>query len=159
MDNSIKGSYKTSITWKSLEEVKLGELGEMMVAMLPNDLAFTIFVPSEEAFERVLKLRASDSLTEQKKNNTYAIVSRVMGFSAVPRHLPSGAVPLHKEISFDSISGFRLYAWKDSNGTVVVNGVRSVSVDVRKAEIIVHIMSGVIMDSEFEQSFSPDDDD
>ncbi|XP_038974048.1 uncharacterized protein LOC120105552 [Phoenix dactylifera] len=159
MDNSIKRSCKTLLPWKSSEEVKLGELGEMMVAMLPSDLPFTIFVPSEEAFEHVLKLRASDSLTEQKMNDTYATVSRVMGFSAVPQHLPSGAVPLHKEISFDSISGFRLYAWKDVKGTLVVNGVRSECVDVRKAEIIVHIMSGVIMDVEFEQSFSPDYDD
>ncbi|EHA8590155.1 hypothetical protein COCNU_scaffold015618G000010 [Cocos nucifera] len=158
MDNSIKRSFRSSIPWKSSEEAKLGELGEMMVAMLPDDLPFTIFVPSEEAFERVLKLRARDSLTEQKINDTYATVSRIMGFSAVPEHLPSGAVPLHKEISFDSISGFRLYAWKDVKGTLVVNGVRSVCVDVRKAEIVVHIMSGVIMDAEFEQSFSPDYD-
>ncbi|XP_029116670.2 uncharacterized protein [Elaeis guineensis] len=158
MDNSIKRPFKNSIPWKSSEEVILGELGEMMVAMLPNDLPFTIFVPSEEAFERVLKLRASDSLTEQKINDTYATISRIMGFSAVPQHLPSGAVPLHKEKSFDSISGFRLYAWKDVKGNLVVNGVRSVCVDVRKAEIVAHIMSGVIMDAEFEQSFSSDYD-
>ncbi|XP_020101399.1 uncharacterized protein LOC109719245 [Ananas comosus] len=158
-DTSTDRSSEASSHCVRLKEMGLCELGNMMIAMLPDDLAFTVFVPSQVAFEHVLKLRTNDSLTEQNVNNTYAIVSRVMGFSSIPRHLPSEAVPLRKEISYDSVSGFRLYAWKDFDGTLVVNGVRSECVDIRKGEIIAHVMKGVIMDAEFEQSFSPDYED
>lgn len=151
-----KGTYRKLIFKTRSREEELGELGKMMVEMLPDDLAFTIFTPSEEAFERVLSLRASDSLVEDKLNDTFAVLSRVMGFSAIPRHLPSEAVPPLMEISFDSLSGYRLYAWKASNGTLFVNNVRSERVNMRRGETIVHIMSGVIMDPKFEQSFQTD---
>ncbi|RWW44909.1 hypothetical protein BHE74_00049299 [Ensete ventricosum] len=150
------GSPRNLAFTKTVEGVGLGELGDMMVTMLPDDLAFTVFVPSEEAFWRLLKLRSHDSLSKDRLNETYAVVSRVMGFSAVPQHIPSKVIPLHKEMTFDSVSGFRLSAWKDLDGTLVVNGIRSEIVDIRKAEIIVHKMDGVLMDAEFEQSFPPD---
>ncbi|CAL9040647.1 uncharacterized protein LOC135622432 [Musa acuminata AAA Group] len=159
LSNSVMGSPRNLTFTKTVEGVGLGELGDMMVAMLPDDLAFTIFVPSEEAFGRLLKLRSHDSLSKDRLNETYAVVSRVMGFSAVPQHIPSKVIPLHKEMTFESVSGFRLYAWKDLDGTLVVNGIRSEVVDIRKAEIIVHKMDGVLMDAEFEQSFPPDYED
>lgn len=143
---------------RSNEEGRLGELGKRMVAMLPDDLAFTVFVPSEKAFERDLKLLANDSLGQQKENDTFAILSRVLGFSAVPQHLPSVAVPLDGEISFDSVSGFRLDATRVSGETLVVNTVPSEQIDLSKGEIIIHIMCGVIMDPEFAVSFLPDYD-
>ncbi|OVA17654.1 FAS1 domain [Macleaya cordata] len=155
------GSYGTLRIRKVIkEEEKLGELGEMMVGMLPDDLAFTVFVPSVKAFEHDLKLWANDSLDQQKENdNTYATLSRILGFSAVPRSLLSVNVPLGKEVTFDSISGFKLYIWRDTDGTLVVNRIRSKQLDLRKREIVVHIMNGVIMDAEFEQSVRPDDED
>ncbi|KAF8394937.1 hypothetical protein HHK36_018876 [Tetracentron sinense] len=156
--NTAMGSYRVFKIRKVFKEERLGELGEMMIGMLPDDLAFTVFIPSERAFECDLRLRASDNLAVGKANNTYAILSRILGFSAVPRHLPSITVPLGKEISFDSISGFRMYIFKDSDGMLVVNRVRSERVDLRKKEIIVHVMNGVIMDAEFEQSVRPDYD-
>ncbi|URE26577.1 hypothetical protein MUK42_35841 [Musa troglodytarum] len=159
LSNSVTESPRNLTFTKTVEGVGLGELGDMMVAMLPDDLAFTVFVPSEEAFGRLLKLRSHDSLSKDRLNETYAVVSRVMGFSAVPRHIPSKVIPLHKEMTFDSVSGFRLHAWKDLDGTLVVNGIRSEIVDIRKAEIIVHKMDGVLMDAEFEQSFPPDYED
>lgn len=158
LDNTISASFVTSANTKSSNEMGLGKLGEMMVEMLPDDLAFTIFVPSDNAFGRVLKLRANECLVEQKMNDTIAIISRVMGFSAVPRHLPSQAVPLREEVSVDSISGFRLYAWRAANGTLIVNNIMSELVDMRKSEIIVHKIKGVLMDAEFELSFFPMDD-
>ncbi|KAJ0984081.1 hypothetical protein J5N97_002437 [Dioscorea zingiberensis] len=139
------------------EEVSLGLLGDMMVGMLPGDLAFTVFVPSEAAFESILKLRATDGLVKDKINNTYAVLSCVMGFSAVPQHLSSVAVPFNGEISLYSVSGFRLHAWRSSDGALLVNNVSSERVDLRKDEIIVHVMRGVLMDAEFEQSFSSPD--
>ena len=138
-------------------DFKLGKFGGMMVEMLPQDLAFTVFVPSEEAFKRDLRLFANDSLKPDKYNDTYAIVTRVLGFSAVPRALYSARVRLGELVSYDSISGFPLYISKDIDGMLVVNRIRSEIVDFRKGEILVHVMDGVIMDADFEQSVLSDD--
>ncbi|XP_068667583.1 uncharacterized protein [Aristolochia californica] len=141
------------------EKEKLGTFGKMMVEMLPDDLAFTVFVPSEKAFESELQLQANASLIEHEANNTYAILSRVLSFSAVPQHLPSALVPFGSEILLASISGFRLFTSRRPDSVLVVNSVSAELVDIRKGEIIVHIMSGVIMDAEFEQAFEPEEED
>uniref|UniRef100_A0A0E0BSA0 Cyclin N-terminal domain-containing protein n=1 Tax=Oryza glumipatula TaxID=40148 RepID=A0A0E0BSA0_9ORYZ len=161
----------------------LGEFGDMMVSMLPKNLAFTVFVPSPESFRRVLKLqRPNDSATNGNgadDDATYAVVSRVLGFSAVPRRLraadvapPRGfsavprrlraadvAPPRHRQQMvavapvLESVSGLRISAWRrDVDGALVVNGVPSECVDiVKERDIIVHVMAGVLMDAEFER--------
>lgn len=145
-------------------ENTIGKFGQMMIEMLPEDLAFTVFVPSERAFKRDLRLWVNESLVGEKKgekmnDDSYAIVSRVLGFSAVPRTLVSDDVPFGKEVLYDSISGFVLYISKDVDGMLVVNRVRSQRVDIKKKEIIVHVMDGVAMDAEFEESVQPYNDD
>ncbi|XP_028758830.1 uncharacterized protein LOC114717802 [Neltuma alba] len=139
------------------QNFKLGEFGKMMVEMLPQDLSFTIFIPSEEAFKRDLHLSVNDSLTPEKFNDTYAILTRILGFSAVPRELSSVEVPLDELVSYDSLSGFQLYVAKDIDRMLSVNRIRSKITDIRKRKIVMHIMDGVIMDSDFEQSFLSDD--
>lgn len=136
----------------------IGKYGEMMIEMLPEDLAFTVFLPSEKAFVRDLRLNPNDSFVGEKMNDTYAVVSRVLGFSAVPRSLASKTVPFDKELSYDSISGFVLYISKEEDGMLVVNGVRSERVDLRKkgSVTVVHVMDGVLMDAEFQQSVQYD---
>ncbi|KAA8539629.1 hypothetical protein F0562_026321 [Nyssa sinensis] len=141
---------------KGPEEERIGKFGEMMIKMLPEDLAFTIFIPSEKAFERNLRLQVNDSLFAEKVNDTYAILTHILGFLTVPRMIYSDTVPFGKEISYDSLSGFRLYISKDLNGMLLVNRVPSNRVDFRKGEIVLHIMNGVIMDAAFEQSVQPD---
>ncbi|XP_054821322.1 uncharacterized protein LOC129320133 [Prosopis cineraria] len=139
------------------QNFKLGKFGEMMVEMLPQDLAFTIFIPSEEAFKRDLHLSVNDSLVPEKFNDTYAILTRIMGFSAVPRELSSVDLAFDELVSYDSLSGFQLYIAKAKDRMLVVNRIRSEIMDVRKRKIVVHIMNGVIMDSDFEQSVISDD--
>ncbi|XP_042510168.1 uncharacterized protein LOC122085716 [Macadamia integrifolia] len=156
LGSNALGTYRALRLKEVSEEKTLGELGKMMVEMLPDDLAFTIFLPSEKAFERDVKLSAYSSLGEQNVNDTYAVLTRILGFSTVPRSLPLVAIPLGKEISLESIAGFGLYASRDSKGKLLVNRVSSERVDLRKGEIVVHIMHGVIMDAEFEQAFQPD---
>ncbi|XP_026417518.1 uncharacterized protein LOC113313002 [Papaver somniferum] len=142
------------------EDESLGELGEMMIGMLPADLAFTVFVPSVKAFANELKLQVNDSVVGLTENdNTFAILSRILAFSAIPRSLLSVNVPVGKEVTFDSISGFTLYISRDSDGSLVVNRVRSKRLDLRKRDMVVHIMDGVIMDAEFEQSVQPENED
>lgn len=136
---------------------KVGKFGEMVIEMLPEDLPFTVFLPSEKAFERDLRLHLNDSLVGDKANDTYAILTRVLGFSAVPRMINSVNVPYGREVDFDSLAGFTLYMSRDADGMLVVNRIRSTNVDLQqRSNILVHIMDGVIMDAEFEQSVLPD---
>ncbi|KAJ9175849.1 hypothetical protein P3X46_014359 [Hevea brasiliensis] len=155
--NKVMKPYKTVNSRKVFKDERIGKFGEMMIKMLPEELAFTVFIPSEKSFERDLRLRVNDSLLAEKRNDTYAVVSRVLGFSAMPRTLSSDTVSSSKEVIYDSLSGFTLYISKDAAGMLVVNRIRSERVDVRRGEIIVHIMDGVIMDADFEQSVQPDD--
>ncbi|KAJ6311865.1 hypothetical protein OIU77_013589 [Salix suchowensis] len=151
-----RGPNRTIRTRKVSKDEAIGRFGEMMIEMLPEDLAFTVFVPSEKAFQRDLKLQLNDSLVAEKRNDTYAVVSRILGFSAVPQTLSSTTVSSSKEVFYDSLSGFTLYISKDLDGMLVVNRIRSEMVDLKRGEIIVHIMDGVIMDAEFEQAVQPD---
>lgn len=141
---------------EGFNDESIGKFGEMMLEMLPQDLAFTIFVPSEKAFQRDLRLQVNRSLAAEQMNDTYAVLSRVLGFSAIPRPLYSTTMLFGKEMCFDSLSGFELCIWKESDGAIIVNRVQSARMDMRKGEIVVHIMDGVIMDFEFEQSFQLD---
>ncbi|GMJ01513.1 hypothetical protein like AT3G55820 [Hibiscus trionum] len=136
----------------------IGTFGNMMLDMLPEDLAFTVFLPSEMAFEHDLRLNTSESLVGEKMNDTYTVISRVLGFSVVPRVLDSTMVPAGKEVSYGSLSGFDLFVSKDVGGVLVVNGVKLERVDIRRGKLVVHVIDGVIMDAEFEQSVQPDFD-
>ncbi|KAF7830981.1 fasciclin domain-containing protein [Senna tora] len=156
-DSEIGFYHPTFKSRKVPQNFKLGKFGEMMIEMLPPDLAFTVFLPSEEAFKRDLRLSVTEGLRPEKFNDTYAILTRILGFSAVPRALSSVDVPLHELVSHDSLSGFQLYIAKDVDGMLVVNRIRSEMVDIRKRQIVFHIMEGVIMDADFEQSVVSDD--
>ncbi|XP_062213799.1 uncharacterized protein LOC133914806 [Phragmites australis] len=46
---------------------RLGELGDMMVSMLPKGLPFTVFVPLLYSFRRVLRLRPNCSATAEEE--------------------------------------------------------------------------------------------
>lgn len=154
--NKVTGPNRTIRIRKVSKDEEIGRFGEMMIEMLPEDLAFTVFVPSEKAFQRDLRLRLHDSLVAEKRNDTYAVISRILGFSAVPQTLSSTTVSPSKEVFYDSLSGFTLYISKDLDGMLVVNRIRSEKVDLRRGQIVVHIMDGVIMDAEFEQAVQPD---
>lgn len=154
--NEVTGPNRTIRIRKVSKDEEIGRFGEMMIEMLPEDLAFTVFVPSEKAFQRDLRLRLNDSLVAEKRNDTYAVVSRILGFSAVPQTLSSATVSSSKEVFYDSLSGFTLYISKDLDGMLVVNRIRSEKVDLRRREIVVHVMDEVLMDGEFEQAVQPD---
>ncbi|KAL1544823.1 hypothetical protein AAHA92_21626 [Salvia divinorum] len=123
---------------------KLGNLKlKNRLKLLPEDLAFKLFLPSEEAIRRDLRLKRNDS-------DSYAVLTQVLGFSSVPRWISSGDLERGKQKSYDSISGLSLCVSKDLDGNLVVNGVVSEEVDLRFGEV---------MDAEFEQSVHLDDDD
>ncbi|KAJ9160268.1 hypothetical protein P3X46_025682 [Hevea brasiliensis] len=155
LGNRVIKPYKNANSRKVLKDEGIGKLGDMMIEMSPEELAFTVFIPSEKAFERDLRLQVNDSSLTEKRTNTYAVVSPLLGFSAIPRALFSDMVSSSKEIVYDSLSGFTLYTSKDVDGMLEVNRVRSERVDRRRGQIIVHIMDGVIVDAEFKQSLQP----
>ncbi|KAJ7964025.1 FAS1 domain containing protein [Quillaja saponaria] len=118
-------------TRKVPNDDRLGKFGEMMIEMLPQVLAFTIFVPSEKAFSRDLGLRVNDSL-----NDTYAVLTRILGLSAVPCPLSSMDVPFsEQQLSYNSLSGFKLFISKDIDGMLVVNRIKYEMVDLRKKRL------------------------
>ncbi|XP_076948454.1 uncharacterized protein LOC143620710 [Bidens hawaiensis] len=155
-DVSLSNNGSNKVTENS---DSIGKFGEMTIEMLPRDLSFTIFVPSQTAFERDLRLRINESLTGEKVNDTYAILTRVLSFTVVPWKILSESVSDTKEMVCDSLSGLKLHVSKDADKMLVVNGVRSTRVNLRKGEMVIHVMDGVIMEAEFEQSVRSDDGD
>ncbi|EPS69008.1 hypothetical protein M569_05771, partial [Genlisea aurea] len=129
----------------------IGEFGERVIQMLPDDLPFTLFLPSEPSFYRDLRMNKTDD------DNTYAILTRILGFSAVPRWISPADLDQEKEAVYNSISGFRLYLHKTSEEMVVANGIPSIGMK-KKKNLVIHVMDGVIMDPEFEQSVRPPDE-
>jgi hypothetical protein len=128
--------------------------------MLPKDLPFTVFVPSPGTFRRVLGLQqgrnASAATEGANDDNTYVVLSRVLGFSAVPGRLLAADAPPHgaARLVLDSVSGMRIHTYRDARGALVINGVRSECVDVVRGETVAHVIAGVLMDAEFERSFA-----
>lgn len=154
------GSITHNKIRKISRDVRIGKFGEMVIEMLPRDLAFTVFLPSQKAFERDLGLHLNDSFVVGEKvkvnNDTYAVLTRILGFTAVPRMIYSEKVPFVKEIDYDSLTGYTLHISRDVDGRLVVNRVRSERVDLRKNNLLLHVMDGVIMDADFQQSVLPD---
>ncbi|KAG2542235.1 hypothetical protein PVAP13_9NG847100, partial [Panicum virgatum] len=122
------------------------------------DLPFTVFVPSPDSFRRVLKLRGfnASAAAAEGDDSTSAVLSRVLGFSAVPLRLLAADVPPRGPARLlDSVSGLRIRASRDdARGALVVNGVRSECADIVRGETVVHVVAGVLMDADFERSFS-----
>ncbi|KAJ0246892.1 hypothetical protein HA466_0173630 [Hirschfeldia incana] len=137
---------------------ELGFFGNMMVEMLPEDLVFTAFVPSEKSFDRDLGMTKPNSTSKSKpleddEENTYAVVTRILAFSVVPYRVEGGDIGRDETASYESLSGFALKIWRKSGGGgIVVNGVETEKMGLKRGKITVHVMDGVIMDSDFAQS-------
>ncbi|KAG2328879.1 hypothetical protein Bca52824_000059 [Brassica carinata] len=114
---------------------ELGFFGNMMVEMLPEDLVFTAFVPSEKSFDRDLGMTKPNNTSklEDEEDNTYAVVSRILGFAVVP----------YRRFHVEDL---------EEEWGLVVNGVESEKMGLKRGKISVHVMDGVIMDSDFAQS-------
>lgn len=126
--------------------------------MLPLDLPFTVFVPTEASFKRDLGLEWNESASVEERDNVVAIVSRVVGFSSVARKVRADSVVIGGLVEYESVSGFRVGVYKGSDGVLVVNGVRVVEMDLEVGEVVAHLIDGVVMDAAFEQSVRPDTD-
>lgn len=139
----------------------LGPFGELMLTMLgPTDVApFTVFVPSKAAF---LKLSSSfGNISEHGEvdphslnENTYAVLSHLLSFSAVPKPIFSKHVPFCQEAVHESLSGFLLSLSRVPGRGLLVNNLTCEATDLRRGSFVIHIVDGVLMDFEFEQSMS-----
>lgn len=151
------------------ENPELGRYGELMISFLREDLPFTIFVPSASSFERMfevinrrsnvsdkaLQISSNDSQVGLLREGTFAVISRIFGFSAVPRRIFSGMVPVYGELDFESVSGYKLYLARQPGGALLVNNLVCNRLDMTRGLIVIHVVDGIIMDSDFEQSFMP----
>eukprot|EP00252_Welwitschia_mirabilis_P012593 TRINITY_DN2776_c0_g1_i2.p1 TRINITY_DN2776_c0_g1~~TRINITY_DN2776_c0_g1_i2.p1 ORF type:complete len:229 (-),score=15.22 TRINITY_DN2776_c0_g1_i2:405-1091(-) len=146
---------------------ELGRFGKILVGMLPDELPFTVFVPSENSFLQILQPHAKeeadatdsdDTAYNSSSSSVNAIISRILGFSAVPEKVTSSALPLGGETVKYSISGFKLHILRTANGALLVNNVMTDTMDLRIGEIVVHVVNGVLTDAEFEQSIMPEDE-
>lgn len=158
---------------KKPEDPDLGVFGELMISFLREDLPFTIFVPSASSFQSMfqtmnreaanvsdsyLKVGSNDSRTDsdlKPSDGTFAVVSRLFGFCAIPRRILSSMVPVHGEVALESVSGYRLHVSRQTGGALLVNNLVSNRVDMTRGSIIIHLVDGIIMDAEFEQSLLP----
>lgn len=141
-----------------------------MIEMLPEDLVFTAFVPSDKSFSRDLGLKSNNTQTikspeddDDDGDNTYAVVSRIMSFAVVPYKVEERDIGNDETASYESLSGFTLKIWKKRNGVgLVVNGIETEKIGLKIGKIIVHTINGVIMDADFAESVSsstPQDED
>ncbi|XP_010504452.1 PREDICTED: uncharacterized protein LOC104781471 [Camelina sativa] len=163
------GNHLRKLRYELTDE--LGYFGKMMIEMLPEDLVFTAFVPSDQSFRRDLGLRSNNSRQiksleddDDEGDNTYAVVSRIMGFAVVPYKVEEADIRNGETASYESLSGFTLKIWRKRNsGGLVVNGIETEKMGfVKRGKIIVHVMNGVVMDSDFAQSLAsstPQDED
>ncbi|AEE79445.1 putative protein [Arabidopsis thaliana] len=161
------GNHLRKLRYELTDE--LGLFGKMMIEMLPEDLVFTAFVPSEKSFSRDLGLKLNTSRPiksheeDDDGDNTYAVVSRIMSFAVVPYKVEEVDIGNDETASYESLSGFTLQIWRKRNGGgLVVNGVETEKMGLKRGKIIVHIMNGVVMDSDFAQSIAsstPKDED
>lgn len=140
----------------------VGVFGDAMVAMLGStDDPFTIFVPSHAAF-----LNASWSmfrkdvelghLLSDANSAAYAVMSHLLSFSAVPRPILSKHIPYGKEVVYETLSGFVLSMTRVRGRGLLVNNITCAETDLRRGRLVIHVLNGVVMDSEFELSMVQD---
>ncbi|KAH9298632.1 hypothetical protein KI387_030314, partial [Taxus chinensis] len=118
-----------------------------MVRMLPDDLPFTVFVPSEQKLQRTLGQRdnfagegnfTEEMVVNSTYNNTIAVVSRIIGFSIVPLNLLSSYVKSRDGCGF--YISIQLQITRSSCGVLYVNNVSCEVTDARKGQLIAHVM-------------------
>jgi hypothetical protein len=157
----------------------LGPFGDLMLSFLPPDLAFTIFIPTPAAFESLMeaigdvepsgkasdrnlaRLRSNASYSLQEGKRNHALISRIFGFSAAPIRMVSSMIPpTGTMVEIESLSGFRLNLVRAlPEGTLLVNNLVCSTVDISRGPIVIHLVEGVLMESEFERSVMPFRDD
>ena len=86
--------------------------------------------------------------------NTYVVLSHLLSFSPVPKPIFSKHVPFCEEAVHGSLSGFLLSLSRVPGRGLLVNNLTCKATDLRRGSFVIHIVDGVLMDFEFEQSMS-----
>lgn len=141
----------------------VGAFGDMMIAMLgPTDVPFTLFVPSHAAFlnaSSIFRRREGkgEKLDITEPNSpTYAVMSHMLSFSAVPKPILSTHIPVGKEVTYESLSGFLLSLARVPGRGLLVNNLTCALTDLQMGRFVIHVLNGALMDFEFEQSMAQD---
>lgn len=137
----------------------VGVFGDAMVAMLgTTEEPFTIFVPSQAAFQNVSSMFREEQAQDLTDANSaaYAVMSHLLSFSAVPKSILSKHVPFDKEVVFEAMSGFLISMTRVHGKGLLVNNMTCSETDLRRGRLVLHVVNGVVMDSEFAQSMVQD---
>ena len=163
---------------KKTDQENLGLFGEHMLSFLPLDLPFTVFIPTPSSFQSLMDaigdskpldktsqstVLGNKSYSLQDGNRNHALISRIFGFSSSPVRIESSMIPPDGIIlEIETLSGFRLNLVRiPPEGTILVNNLVCTTMDISRGSIVIHLVEGVLMESEFERSVMPfkDDDD
>jgi len=137
----------------------VGVFGDAMVAMLgTTEEPFTVFVPSHAAFRNASAMfRKGEGLDVSDANSAaYAVMSHLLSFSAVPKSILSKHIPFGKEVVYEAISGFLISLTRVRGKGLLVNNITCAETDLRRGRLVIHVVNGVVMDSEFAQSMVQD---
>eukprot|EP00897_Mesotaenium_endlicherianum_P004766 jgi/Mesen1/4317/ME000022S03606 len=130
---------------------------DMMVELVGTELPFTLFAPTDAVL-----LRSSGLFRKypDSKPKADVILSRLLGYAAVARPLPTSAVPVGGFVRLESISGFTLLAGRSKDKRFRVNGVPCRQVDLVRGNLVMHLVDELLAPEDFLDavaSADPDD--
>ncbi|CAI5526056.1 unnamed protein product [Closterium sp. Naga37s-1] len=137
---------------------KLQIFSGAMAGMLSTDEPFTLFAPSDDF---LLDISSVFHKYPRTKELIDPMLSRLVGYSAVPRRIPAADIPLGAFERLESITGFIINVGRDPRtGRIFANGVPSKQVDILEGQLVVHLIDGMLGPLDFVESvrsMDPDD--
>ncbi|CAI5975757.1 unnamed protein product, partial [Closterium sp. NIES-64] len=137
---------------------KLQIFSGAMAGMLSSDEPFTLFAPSDDF---LLDISSVFHKYPRTKEMIDPMLSRLVGYSAVPRRIPAADIPLGAFERLESITGFIINVGRDPRtGRIFANGVPSKQVDILEGQLVVHLIDGMLGPLDFVESvrsMDPDD--
>lgn len=87
-----------------------------------------------------------------------AVISRLLAFGAIPSRILAEGVLSGSQTRWESISGYSVYVAKDPMRGLLANNISCQTTDIFRGSTVVHILEGALMDPEFEQAVTVEDE-
>ena len=108
-----------------------------LVETLSGDGPFTVFAPTNEAFEALPEGTIDELLADPSGALTDVLTYHVVEGAVFSGDLESGEVP--------TVNGATLDVVVNDDGTVTVNGVNVVVADIEASNGVIHVIDGVLV--------------
>ncbi|MGQ0614440.1 MAG: fasciclin domain-containing protein [Planctomycetaceae bacterium] len=132
-----KDIVDTALEAKSFRTLVTALKAAALVDALRGDGPFTVFAPTDEAFNR-LPAGALDGLLEN-----VAALQRVLTLHVIPGRVLSTDLAVGT-LKVKSLEGSELTIVKGMDGSVTVNGAKVMAADVIAGNGVIHVIGGVI---------------